>query len=37
MVPNPGKCLYIVIGDIDPSDKIISNDNETANGNKEKL
>ena len=37
MVPNPGKCLYIVIGDIDPSDKIISNDNETANCNKEKL
>ena len=37
MVPNPGKCLYIVIGDIDPSDKIISNDDETANCNKEKL
>ena len=27
----------IVIGDIDPSDKIISNENETANCNKEKL
>ena len=37
MVPNPGKCLYMVIGDIDLSDKIISNDNETANCNKDKL
>ena len=26
-----------MIGDIDPSDKIISNENETANCNKEKL
>ena len=37
MVPNPGKCLCMVIGDIDLSDKIISNDNETANCNKDKL
>ena len=37
MVPNLGKCLCMVIGDIDLSDKIISNDNETANCNKEKL
>ena len=37
MVPNPGKCLYMVIGDIDLSNKIISNDNETANCNKDKL
>ena len=34
---NPGKCHYIVIGDVDPSHKIILNNNETASSNEEKL
>ena len=37
MVLNLGKCHYIVIGDDDSSHKIISNDNEIASSNEEKL
>ena len=37
MLLNPGKCHYIVIGDDDPSHKIILNNNEIANSNEEKL
>ena len=37
MVLNPGKCHYIVIGDDDPNQKIILNDNEIASSNEEKL
>ena len=37
MVLNPGKCHYIVIGDDDPSHKIILNNNEIASSNEEKL
>ena len=37
MVLNPGKCHYIVIGDDDPSHKIIVNNNEIASSNEEKL
>ena len=37
MVLNPGKCHYIVIGDDDPSQKIILNNNEIASSNEEKL
>ena len=37
MVLNPGKCPYIVIGDDDPSHKIILNNNEIASSNAEKL
>ena len=36
MVLNPGKCHYIVIGDDDPSHKIILNNNEIASSNEEK-
>ena len=37
MVRKPGKCCYIVIGDDDPFDKIILNNNEIASSNEEKL
>ena len=37
MVLNPGKCHYIVIGDDDPSHKIILNNKEIASSNEEKL
>ena len=37
MVLNPGKCHYIVIGDDDPSHKIILNNNEIASFNEQKL
>ena len=37
MVLNPGKCHYIVIGDDDPNQKIILNDNEIARSIEEKL
>ena len=37
MVLNPGKCHYIVIGDDDPNQKIILNDNEIASSIEEKL
>ena len=37
MVLNPGKCHHIVIGDDDPSHKIILNNNEIASSNEEKL
>ena len=37
MVLNPGKCHYIVIGDDDPTHKIILNNNEIASSNEEKL
>ena len=37
MVLNPDKCHYIVIGDNDPSIKIIWNNNEIANSNEENL
>ena len=37
MVLNPGKCHYIVIGDDDPSHKIILNNSEIASSNEEKL
>ena len=37
MVLNPGKCHYIVIGDDDPTQKIILNNNEIASSNEEKL
>ena len=37
MVINPGKCHYIVIGDDDPSHKIILNNNEIASSNEENL
>ena len=30
MIQNPGKCHYIVIGDDDPSHKIILNNDEIA-------
>ena len=36
-VQNPGKCHYIVIGDDDPSHKIILNNNKIASSNEEKL
>ena len=36
-VLNPGKCHYIVIGDDDPSHKIILNNNEIACSNEEKI
>ena len=36
LVVNPGKFHYTVIGDDDPSHKIILNDNETASSNEEK-
>ena len=35
MVLNPGKCHYIVIGDDDPAQKIIFNNNEIASSNEE--
>ena len=37
MVLNPDKCHYIVIGDDDPTQKIILNNNEIASSNEEKL
>ena len=37
MVLNPGKCHYIVIGDDDPTRKIVLNNNEIASSNEEKL
>ena len=37
MVLNPDKCHYIVIGDDDPNQKIILNNNEIASSNEEKL
>ena len=37
MVLNPGKCHYIVIGDDDPTSKIILNNTEIASSNEEKL
>ena len=37
MVLNPDKCHYIVIGDDDPTQKIILNNNEIASFNEEKL
>ena len=37
MVLNPGECHYIVIGDDDPSHKVILNNNEISNSNEEKL
>ena len=37
MVLNPGKCHYMVIGDDDPSHKVILNNNEISNSNEEKL
>ena len=37
MVLKPGKCHYVVIGDNDPSHKIILNNNEIASSNEEKL
>ena len=36
-VLNPGKCHYVVIGDDDPSHKIILNNNEIASFSEEKL
>ena len=36
LVVNPGKFHYTVMGDDDPSHKIILNDNETASSNAEK-
>ena len=33
MVLNPGKCHYIVIGDDDPTHKIILNNNEISSSN----
>ena len=36
LVVNPGKFHYTVIGDGDPSHKILVNDNETASSNEEK-
>ena len=35
IVPYPGKCHYIVIGDNDPSNKIILNNNQIASSNEE--
>ena len=37
MVLNPDKCHFIVIGDDDPNQKIILNNNEIASSNEEKL
>ena len=37
IVLNPDKCHYIVIGDDDPTQKIILNNNEIASSNEEKL
>ena len=37
MVLNPGKCDCIVIGDDDPTQKIILNNNEIASSNEEEL
>ena len=37
MVLNPGTCHYIVIGDNDPSHKIIWNNNQIVRSNEEKL
>ena len=37
MVLNPDKCHYIVIGDDDPNQKIILNNNEIAGSNEEEL
>ena len=37
MVLNAGKCHYIVIGDDDPTHKIILNNNEITSSNVEKL
>ena len=37
MVLIPDKCHYIVIGDGDPTQKIILNNNEIASSNKKKL
>ena len=37
MVLNPGKCHYIVIGDNDPTYKVILNNNEIASFSEEKL
>ena len=37
MVLNPDKCHYIVIGDDDPNQKIILNNNKIASSNEEKL
>ena len=37
MVLNPGKCRYIVIGDDDPTQKIILNNDEIASSNEEEL
>ena len=34
---NPGKCHYIVIGDDDPTHKIILNNNEISSSNEEKI
>ena len=36
MILNPGKCHYIVIGDGDPTRKIVLNNNETASSNEVK-
>ena len=35
IVPYPGKCHYIVIGDNDPSNKKILNNNQIASSNEE--
>ena len=37
MILNPGKCHYIAIGDDDPKQKIILNNNEIASSNEQKL
>ena len=37
MMLNPDKCHYIVIGNDDPNQKIIFNNNEIASSNEEKL
>ena len=37
MMLNPDKCHYIVIGNDDPTQKIILNNNEIASSNEEKL
>ena len=37
MVLNPDKCNYVVIGDDDPTQKIILNNNEIASSNEKKL
>ena len=37
MVLSPGKCYYMVIGDTEPSHKVILNNNKIGSSNEEKL